>query len=211
MLPVRVRRLGRLRYRPVARWGLVALLAIAVAITSARLVDRAAAARASWGETATVVVVTRPVHAGRPIRDADVERRDLPRAVLPDAAVTRPPVGRVAIVDLFPGEILVARRLAPEGLRGPAALLPPGTRALAVPTGPGTPPLTVGDAVEVLAAVDPLVAASEPASAPPRGRVVAVEEGSVTVALPAADTPVVAFALAQGVVTLALAGAEEED
>jgi Flp pilus assembly protein CpaB len=201
MLPARVRRLGRLRYRPAARWALVAALAVAVAVTSARLVNRAAAARSEWGETVAVVVITRAVDAGRPIGESDVERRDLPRAVVPDAAVTHSPVGRLAIVDLFPGEVLVARRLAPDGLRGPAALLPPGSRALAVPTGPGTPPLAVGDAVEVLAS------GGEP-SASPMGRVVAVDESSVTVAVPAADAPAVAFALAQGVVTLALAGAD---
>ena len=96
---------------------------------------------------------------------------------------------------------------------GAAALLPPGTRALAVPDGPGTPPLRVGDTVDVLATYDPFL--FDPASGRPvpagdtvvaGALVIDVSEGAITVAVDPDDAPAVAFALAQGAVTLALAG-----
>jgi hypothetical protein len=128
----------------------------------------------------------------------------------------------------------VGVRLAPHGSTGAAALVPPGHRAVAVPVGPtGAPPLTEGDLVDVLA-VSPLgpppTEPSPPAegdgeSAPvaegdadgPRDEpafalvehalVVAAGERSVSVAVPQADAPAVAFAVSQGAVVLALTGA----
>ena len=101
--------------------------------------------------------------------------------------------------------------MAPEGVQGAAALLPPGSRALAVPIGPGTPPLLVGDRVDLLSTHDPLL--FDPAAANAAGDIVVagalvidVSEGAVTVAVDPDDAPAVAFAVAQGAVTLALAG-----
>lgn len=221
MLHLRTVRLGRIRHRLAVRWVTVLALAGSLGLVSARIAGGAAAARADWGRTASVVVVTGEVEAGQPITEADVEHRSLPRAVIPDRAVIESPVGRVAIVDLYPGEVLVTGRVAPDGLSGAAALLPPGTRALAVPTGPGTPPLAVGDTVDVLAGFDPLLVVPSAEGTDPTGTeavvparplvsgaaVVAVADGSVTVAVLAVDAPRVAFAVAQGAVTLALAGA----
>jgi hypothetical protein len=118
---------------------------------------------------------------------------------------------------------VVAARLAPAGLVGAAALVPAGERAVAVPTGPApTPPLVVGDRVDVLAVL-PAAPAPE-AGDRPRGvgapgvsdpafalveqaAVVDVADGVVTVAVPEADAPRVAWALGHGSVVLALAGA----
>jgi Flp pilus assembly protein CpaB len=203
--------LRRLRYRPAVRWLVVVALAAASGLVAARVAGAAAEVRAEWGETASVVVVVGRVGAGETIGPGDVELRRLPKAVVPDDALTEPPEGRVAIVDLFPGEVLLRGRIAPDGLDGPAALLPPGARAVAVPTGPGTPPLAVGDRVDVLAGLDPF--AVEPTTAIPTGPVVtdavvvAVAEGAVTIAVPAGDAPRVAAALVQGAVSLALVGA----
>ncbi|MGH9243786.1 MAG: SAF domain-containing protein [Acidimicrobiales bacterium] len=208
--------LRRLRRHPVVWWAAVVVLAGTAGIATARLVDQAAAVRAEWGALVDVVVVASEVTIGDTIDADDVEVRSMPRAVVPDGAAAEPPIGRVAMVDLHPGEILLVARVAPEGLRGPAALLDPGTRALAVPTGPGTPPLTVGDTVDLLATFEPLVfdptGTSEATAAPTRpvaaaARVVAVADASVTVAVAAPDASRVAFALSQGAVTLALAGA----
>jgi Flp pilus assembly protein CpaB len=199
--------------RPIVWWTVVALVAAAVGIGAGHIVDRAAAVRSQWGRTVRVAVMTDPVAIGEPVSADHTELRSLPRAVVPDGALTDEPDGRVALADLHPGEILLGDRLAPDGLTGPAALLGPGTRALAVPTGPGTPPLAVGDTVDLLATVDPLAIDPAPteqvpeASAVARGaRVVAVGEASVTVAVTVAEAPGVAVALAQGAVSLALAG-----
>jgi Flp pilus assembly protein CpaB len=193
-------------------WAFVVLLAAGVGIGGARLVDRAAAARTQWGSTVQVAVMTDAVAIGDTVAAGDTELRLLPRAVVPDGALTEEPDGRVALADLHPGEILLRERLAPDGLSGPAALLGPGSRALAVPTGPGTPPLAVGDIVDLLATVDPLVLDPASAETAPtaqavarRARVVAVGEGAVTVAVTFEEAPAVALALAQGAVALALA------
>jgi Flp pilus assembly protein CpaB len=126
------------------------------------------------------------------------------------------------------GEPLVAARLAPDGLTGAAALVPPGWRAVAVPLGPaGAPPLAVGDLVDVLAVMPtaglpglgsdgagagpdgtgPDGAAQEPAFVlVERAAVVDVTDDAVTVAVPEGDAPRVAWALSNGAVVLALGG-----
>jgi Flp pilus assembly protein CpaB len=208
-------RARQIRHRPALRWLVVFAVAGLTGVLSARVVDSARAAQARWGTGRSVVVVVRAVAAGDPIEAGDVEVRPLPPAALPDAAVSDAPVGRVAVADLYPGEVLVADRLAPGGRHGPAALLPPGDRALAVPSGPGTPPLHVGDTVDVLATYDPLLfdPASDPAGLTAGGGAVAtgalvidVSDGAVTVALEPEEASLVALALAQGAVTLALVG-----
>jgi Flp pilus assembly protein CpaB len=112
------------------------------------------------------------------------------------------------------GEPLVAERLAPHGLMGVAALVPTGQRAVAIPIGPlAAPPLTVGDLVDVLAVV--VVAEQQQGPTPDRpsfplveaALVVDVGEQSISVAVPEADAPRLAWVLANGSVVLALAGA----
>jgi Flp pilus assembly protein CpaB len=130
------------------------------------------------------------------------------------------------------GEPVVASRLAPHGLTGTAALVAPGERAVTVPPGPAAaPPLVVGDLVDVLTVlpVGPGGAGEHGdrgehgdgdgdhgdgdggGEAPAfvlveQAAVVDVTDGAVTVSVPAADAPRVAWALASGTVVLALAG-----
>ncbi|HET7720977.1 MAG TPA: hypothetical protein VFK43_13500, partial [Acidimicrobiales bacterium] len=121
---------------------------------------------------------------------------------LPDDAVARTPV--------FAGEVLVRGRLAPTGLRGVAAALPPGSRAVAIPRDPSTaPPVRVGDRVDVLVALPPEAAGGGPPgfAVATDALVVAVEEAAITVAVERATAPRVAVALGQGAVTLSLVGA----
>ena len=112
------------------------------------------------------------------------------------------------------GEVLVEHRLAPGGLAGAAALLPPDTRALAVPDGAGGLALRPGDRVDLLAVIDPFAIGADPGRSPGGSiaevvangaTVVAVSEDATTVAVPTDRIGSVAAALAQGVVTLALA------
>jgi Flp pilus assembly protein CpaB len=208
-------RAKRLRHRPALRWLLVVGLAAITGLFAARVVDSARSARTRWGAGHPVVVMVEAVAAGDRIEATEVEVRSLPAALLPTTAVTDPPIGRVATSDLYPGEVLVEERVAPEGVQGAAALLPPGSRALAVPSGPGTPPLLVGDTVDLLATYDPFLFDPAAATTPAGGAgemvvsgatVIDVSEGAVTVAVDPDDAPEVAFALSQGAVTLALAG-----
>ncbi len=120
----------------------------------------------------------------------------------------RPPLGSVALSDIAAGEVILTRRLAPDGLSGPGALIPEGYRGVAVPTGPGTLPLAVGDIVDVLATVDPLLAEGEDPTSVVATDALVVDVGdeSATIAVSARDAPALASALATGTVTLTLAG-----
>jgi pilus assembly protein CpaB len=129
-----------------------------------------------------------------------------PEGVIPPGALSEPPVGRVALVALVPGEVLLDSRVAPEGLTGVAALVPEGWRAVAVPATTVTgaiPVLDIGDRVDVLVTLGepPTVVVADDAV------VVDVNDESVTVAVPRDDAPRVAFGVVAGGVTLALRGA----
>jgi Flp pilus assembly protein CpaB len=233
VLTVRAR---RALARPLARRLLVAALAAATALTVVSLVDAAATARRRWGRTHPVAVAARDLSPGDVVESGDYEVRELPEAALPPAAragdAESPLAGAVVRHPILAGEAIVADRLAPGGSTGAAALVPPGARAVAVPLGPaGAPPLAVGDLVDVLAVV-PTGAVDlgaddrggrggdggsggdggaggggEPAFPLVEGAtVVDAAEDAVTVAVPGADAPRVAWALSNGAVVLALAG-----
>jgi Flp pilus assembly protein CpaB len=153
------------------------------------------------GPMRSVPVVVRPVEVGDVVGADDVRVERRPASTVPDDVVGA--AGSVALAPLVPGEVLVASRLAPTGLRGAAALLPSGMRALSVPAGPaGRPPAAVGDRVDVLATDADLTTAVVAEAA----LVLAVDDESdaVTIAVPAGDAPAVASAIAGGTVTLAL-------
>lgn len=207
----RLRPLLVLRRHPRAWWLIAGAAALAAGLVASSVVDRAEAARRAWGETAAVVVATRDLAPGDPLGPdvVAVERR--PLATVPASALAALPDDRVAAAAIVAGEVVVAERLAGEGLDGAAALLPPGTRAMAIPADPSlTPPVEVGDHVDLVVA---LPVPAEGSGAPPGftlvvdALVVAVEEAAVTVAVPRDDTSRVAVALGAGAVTLALVGA----
>lgn len=214
----------RLRRHPYLYWALALLLAGLTATVTTEIARRAEAARRQWGEVRTVAVARRSISAGDVIGAGDVELRALPIAAIPEGAVAGAPRGQAARTDLYEGEVVVRDRLAPQGLEGVAALVPRGARALAVPVGSARLPLSVGDRVDILATFD-LVGWGGPDSAgaradasssasglPPtfavarHGHVVGLTDDAVTVAVDADEAERVAFALAQGAVTLTLAG-----
>ena len=122
-------------------------------------------------------------------------------------------VGRTVVVAVFAGLPVMEGHLGASGLKGVAALLPPGTRAVAVPNGGAPLPLVAGDHVDVLATFDP---SGDPSGSPATGHdptfpvargalVVDVGDDSATVAVGPQEAARVAFAVTTGVVTLALA------
>jgi Flp pilus assembly protein CpaB len=201
--------------RTVVRRAVVLALAIVTGLVVLSLVSSAEAARQRWGRARPVAVAIRDLAPGDVIDASTVEVRHLPDAVLSAGALAEPPSGSVVRQPVVAGEPLVAERLAPQGLTGVAALVPAGQRAVAVPIGPlAAPPLAIGDLVDVLAVVP--VPAEEPPRRPGDGpsfpliegaAVVDVGEQSIAVAVPEADAPRVAWALTNGSVVLALAGA----
>jgi pilus assembly protein CpaB len=214
--PVVVRR--RLRRRLIPRWirrhrRLYWVAAIALAGVSANAVasalSRAEAARAGWGETKSVLVAQHRLDIGDVVQGNDVTADSWPAAVVPRGAVpvTGDAAGRTVVEVIEPGEALLAGRLAPDGLRGVAALVPPGSRALALPVGSAALPLSVGNRVDLLAAVDGTDASASQSPSfvlAENAHVVAVDEGSVTVAVRAEDAPRVALGIVTGSVVPAL-------
>jgi Flp pilus assembly protein CpaB len=198
--------------RPGVRRLAVAVLAVATALTVTGLVRAAEAARDRWGDRRPVVVAVRDLAPGEVLEAGAVETRDLPVAAVADAAVAEAPVGAVVRQPIAAGEPVVASRLAPHGLTGTAALVPPGRRAVAVPTGPALrPPVVVGDLVDVVVVLPgeaDAVTSAEPAFPLVEGAaVVAVGDEAVTVAVPRAEASRLAWAVGTGSVVLALVGA----
>jgi Flp pilus assembly protein CpaB len=186
----------------------IALAAVSANAIASALAD-AEAARAAWGDRQSVLVARHRLDFGAVIRADDVGVESWPAAVLPSggAAVADDAVGRMVVEVVEPGEVVLRAHLAPDGLHGVAALVPLGWRALAVPVDPAALPLSVGDRVDLVAAVN---GTDENATTAPsfvlsaKALVVAVGEQSVTVAVPADDAPRVALAIATGSVVPAL-------
>jgi Flp pilus assembly protein CpaB len=165
--------------RPLVYWLLVGLLAAATAGLIVQRIGALDAARRSWGDMRTVLVVRRPLAAGHRLEPDDTKAERWPVALLPDDAVSTVALGTVVAVPVAPGEPLVRRRLG-RGDAGPVAgRLPPGTRGVAIPLGDAVVPVQPGDRVDV-------VAASSTPGAP--GEIVAVGAPVIT----ASDTVVLA-------------------
>lgn len=153
VLMVRARRMaGRRRARRVVVVAVV-LLTCLVFAAQFRAMD---AARQRWTDTRVVAVARRDLPPGQVVEADSVELREVVSAAVAPAALDEVPLGSVVRYPVAAGEALVARRLAPEGLTGIAALVPDGERAVALPVGPAArPPLQVGDRVDVLAVLPP--------------------------------------------------------
>jgi Flp pilus assembly protein CpaB len=177
-------------------------LAGATAMIVSAVVRTAEARSARYGDIVLVPVATRPLRLGATVRSGDITMRAMPRAFVPEGAVVRDATGRTVIVPVVAGEVVLAAKLAPAGLNGVAALLRPGERALAVPVGPGTPPLALGDRVDVLATAPD---SGTTALVADGARVLGIDERAVTIAVRPANAAPVAAALAAGTITLALA------
>jgi Flp pilus assembly protein CpaB len=199
----------RLSRSPALFWLAAFTLAVLTGSVVARLAARVDALAARYGPLRPVVVAARDVEPGAALDDADLAVQELPAGFLPEGALAaaRDAKGRVAVAPLARGQPLFGAHLAPEGVRGVAALLPPGTRGVAVPTGGASAPVLPGDTVDVLATFDPALAGGGDPTFPVAAGavVVAVGEGSATVAVDPDEARAVAFAVANGSVTLVVA------
>ena len=138
------------------------------------------------GQERTVVVARHRIAMGDVIEPDAITTQSWPAALVPVGAIERSPVGRTVVATIEPGEAVIAARLAPEGLSGVAALVPPGWRALAIPVGPAVVALAVGDRVDLIAGFDVATASADQAPAftvAENAIVVAVDEQRVTVAV----------------------------
>ncbi|MEY2470676.1 MAG: pilus assembly protein CpaB [Actinomycetota bacterium] len=198
-------------------WTLTLAMAVLTATVVGSSVGRATRGAHAWGAERTVWVVQRAVEAGEEIASGSVRRTRLPNGVIPDGALGAAisPVGDAARVALASGEVVLTARLARRGARGVAAMLAPGTRAIALPNDEHTPSLRVGDRVDVIATFDVgddlETAQGAPAVAvATNAEVLAVAARTLTVAVDSDDAARVAFALAKGAVAVALRGGASE-
>ncbi len=210
--PGRLRALGwraRSRRGALGFWVAAAALALLTGAVVHGLVADAESARSRYGTTQPVAVATGAIEAADRTGPGDVEVQDRPMAHVPAGAVADVPTGATAVAPIAAGEAVVADRLAPDGLGVVAALLPEGTRAVAVPDGDGGLRLGVGDHVDVLATVDPrAVPDTDPTFAVAEGaKVVDVADddgATVTIAVEPDEAERIAFAPAQARLTLTL-------
>jgi Flp pilus assembly protein CpaB len=210
-----VRRSARITRSPIVYWLAVAALALLTGTVASRVVSGAGALAARYGPLRPVVVAVRPLEPGSVVAADDVAVRQMPAGVVPEGALAAiaDARGRTVVAPAYPGVPIVAGQLAPDGRRGLTALVPPGRRAVAVPNGRPSLTLVRGDTVDVLATFDPAGATE---GAPPTfpvavdALVVDVGDESAAVAVSPEEAARVAFALASGVVTLAVVSPVDE-
>lgn len=196
-------RAWRARHRSSLRWVLVLALAIAATTRTESIVRDAQRARSGWGRTVLVAIATRDLPAGTVIGADDVTTVERPALIVPDDAEDAS-VGRTVVHPVAAGEIVLDRRLS-HGGTGTTALLGPDDVAFAIPIDTGTPPLHLGDRVDVFAPVDSAsrtaVGATRVAH---RAVVTSISERAVTVGVDATSATAVARSLLGASVVLAL-------
>lgn len=108
--------------------------------------------RPDLGPPTTVVVADHDLVRGAVVGAADLALRPLPSAVVPAGALTATGdgVGRVLLAGMGTGDVLTDTRLAAEGVGPLAALIPPGLRAVLVPSSLPDGAVRPGDTVDVL-------------------------------------------------------------
>ena len=170
------------RHRRV-HWCLVAGLALVAGAAVLQHGQRLDRERAAWGSRVEVWVADRTLEPG----DTLVGRAVLvPQAVVPSGALTTaPPPGAIAAQRVAAGEVVTAFDVA----GGADELVPAGWRSVAVAVDERSLVVEVGDRVDV--AADGVLLA-------PDGRVVAVGDASVAVAVPAEVAAAVAVAALDG-------------
>lgn len=184
------------------RWAAVAAVAAVAGLGTRSIVGDADRERDRWGPSTPVAVATKDLVAGAVIGTDDVALAPRPRTMVPDDAIDDV-VGRVVTAPIAPGEVVLERRLA--GGTGPLALLDPGAVAFAVPVDTATPPLRPGDRVDVFAPVDSGSRATVGATRiARRAVVVAVDDRRVMLGVDGTAAPVVARALLDTAVVLAV-------
>jgi Flp pilus assembly protein CpaB len=190
--------------RGLARVGLAGSLALVSGVVTAGVVARANDVASSYGDRRLVPVAVRDLASGDEITEADVDWRSLPVDLI-GGTVLEQPVGRTVVAPVLRSEVVVTERVGPEGIRGPMAIAPEGSRAVAIPVREARPPVVLGDHVDVVGVtLDGLARSRRIAS---DAVVVAVTEEAVTVAVHPDELAATARAVLEGSAVVALVGA----
>lgn len=192
---------------PPKRLVVATLIAIIVGTAVYRITSTASSRAAALGASRLVAVVVDDIAAGDVLEVGDVEMLDRPVAHLPDDPVVDDPTGRAVRASVTAGEVLTIGRVADGDRTGATALIPDGWRAVTIPVIDVGVPAHPGDLVDVIASFDPALSARDPSLVIAADAVVVdVAEDAVTVAVTRARVTEVTFALANGIITLALVG-----
>jgi Flp pilus assembly protein CpaB len=192
------------RRRGLPRLLAVGTLALVAGGITAGVVARANDLADDYGTRDSVPTAVRDLAVGHEIGDADVAWRSLPVGLVGGTALDRP-IGRIVAAPILRDEAIVAERVGPDGLRGPMAIAPEDSRAVAIPVGDTRPPVEVGDLVDVVAvSLNGLSRADRIASS---AVVVALNDEAVTVAVDRGEVPATARAVLEGTAVIALVGA----
>jgi Flp pilus assembly protein CpaB len=205
------------------------LAALVVALTTTIVVsgDLASLHRraASLGPLHGVIVAARDLSIGQTVRAADLHRESRYASEIPRDAISdsRSAVGRVVIVPVLRDAVVFTRHLAPANRAGLDGVVPVGDRAVHVSPKDGFRP-PPGAIVDVLAAFDPtavtVVGGTDEAVVVAAGaRVLATDAtptdpssasstAGVTLLVTEAEARAIAFAEANGDLTLAVAPPE---
>lgn len=202
----------RLPRRALPWYAAAALLTVLTAGFTHGALQRATAAEAAYGETRPVVVATAAVPAGDPVDPSVATVQALPRVLVPDGALSELPRGRRTMVALRRGEIVLDHRVSGSDAAGPAGLLGPGQRAVPVPLAVPGLPLAPGDRVDLVAGGAPgggidgdlPVGPAAPDVVATDALVLAGDEETIVVAVPAPAAADIAVALTNGPLVPAL-------
>lgn len=134
----------------------VALLSLFIAFVMTRAVQTARSQQHLWLSNRTVLVAISAIAAGDEFTDANTDLIDLPIAILPSNALTRLSLGDTARIALEPHTAITAAMTIPAN---ESVQIPVGWRIVALPADMPTPPLSLNEAVDVVAG-ESVVAAS---------------------------------------------------
>lgn len=197
-IPFRFRQLTA----PLTFW----LVTIALALVTARIVERAAEPYPpEWGSLVDVVVVSQPIAAGQPIDASSVVVRSIPSVFAPkrSAPGIRSAAGRIPMGDLVVGAPVDLARTVPASTSEIVAAIGPGRRGVGLPLDAVPPGLRIGDHVDVLVASDGDSAVFRSVR---NAQVVVLDDRGALVAMPADDAEQLTAARVVGRATLILVG-----
>jgi Flp pilus assembly protein CpaB len=170
------------------------LLSVFIGAFITTITHSASVEREQWVSHVQVRVTTAPIAIGDELTKNNTSVVDMPEAVIADDAISEIPKGARARVALQPHTPLSTSLLL---LDGSTVAIPRGWRGIAMPTDLIVPNVNAGDHVDVIAG-DAVVA---------EGALVvsASKNEGITIAVPAAQSPVVASAARVGDISLVLA------
>lgn len=163
---------------PILYWGVAGAAGLSLTFNVTERIEALDHARRAWGETRTVWVATGALTPGEVIVSG---RRNFPAAVVVAGAATTDPTGRVAVQRVDEGEVIMVNDIG----TGPLDLLPIDWHGVAIARDELSVGAAPGDRVSVVAAGVVLV---------DEAVVIAVDDLSLTIGVPAVDAAAVANA-----------------